>query len=356
MQEGLIYSVFQAESKVSRDTPLAGEDVLQSMIKYMSQSGTYVAGQAPYIESRYGCGDVAQAFIRQACVYGGAVALGTPISDILISDGAAYGVRTASGHTIRCSTLFASPAYLRGFGTADSAAQAAGTTAESDAGAVEGVNMADEEVDEEALAEAEEAAARGGAMARGIVVLRRAVLPHLTNCQIVFPPEACGNEHAVTVWHCHHTLAVCPAPLVVLHVSMPHATGEASLPSLRACVAALLKTPDDSAGQDDEASAGQAEVGESGGGSEEDPILVQCYYVQDLSGGDGLKLCRGAVCCPSPGRDWTLDKSLLLGERLFKKAFPDDVFLTKTPAVAAPAAEEEDIDPLDAALKDLGLD
>lgn len=355
LQEGLLYSVYQAESHISRETPLAGADVLQAMVKYMSQSGAYVVGQAPYIESRYGSGDVAQAFIRQACVYGAAVALGTPVSHILVSDGAVHGVRTASGHTIRCSSLFASAAYLRGFADGDLAG--ASPTDAPDGAAGSGQVCCEEEA-----AEAEEAAVRGGAMARGIAVLRHAVLPYLTNCQIVFPPGTCGNKHTVTAWHCHHTLAVCPAPSVVLHLSLPHAAGEESLRALRACVRELLKTPDDSAANatassvDGDVKADTAEPGEGAAVSDEDPLLAECYYIQDLSGGDRLKACAGVVCCPAVGRDWTLDKSLLISERLFKKAFPDDVFLTNTTPVTAHAGEDEEIDPLDAALKDLGLE
>lgn len=350
MQEGLLYSVFQAEETVSRDTPLGGEAVLQAMIKYMAQSGAYVTGQAPYIESRYGCGEVAQAFIRHACVYGGAVALGTPVSDIFVREGTVHGVKTVSGQVIRCSALFASPAYLSGF--AMPAPDPVRDGGEPHAG-----GPTAEHRSEKQSAEADEARRRGKAMARGIVVLREPVLPHLTNCQVVFPPGACGNEHTVTVWHCLHTLGICPTPGALLHLSMPRAAGDEALQALRACVAELLKVPDDSGGKPrrlEEGRGPDAAAGWSGG--DENPILVECYYLQDLSGGDAVNLCKGAICCQPVGRGWTLDSSLLLAERLFKEVYPDEVFLTKIPPATALPVPDEDVDPLDAALKDLGLE
>eukprot|EP00892_Ulva_mutabilis_P004083 jgi/Ulvmu1/2046/UM120_0042.1 len=351
VQEGLLYSVFQAEDAVGRDTPLAGSVVLEAMVKFMSQSGAYVAGQAPYIESRYGCCEVAQAFARHACVHGGGIALGVPVSDILVREGAVRGVKTATGHVIRCSALFASPGYLGGFAQTATGANMRGRS-QGDAGRA-GVD----ENAEEAAAEAEEVCRRGVSVARGIVALRRPVLAHLTNCQIVFPPGACGNEHTVNVWHCHHTLGTCPAPGALLHLSMPRAEGEAALQALRACAAALLRVPDDS-GATAVGSGGELGAVEGPVAAEaDDAVMAECYYLQDLSGGDALELCEGAVCCPPAGREWTLDASLLLAERLFKKVFPDDVFLTKTPPVTAhPMKGEEEVDPLDAALKELGLD
>ena len=84
MQDGLLYSVYGADSRVTSTTAVEGATVLEAMVKYMAQSGVYVAGQAPFIELHYGCGEVAQAFVRNCCVHGGQIALGVQVSSCLL--------------------------------------------------------------------------------------------------------------------------------------------------------------------------------------------------------------------------------------------------------------------------------
>jgi hypothetical protein len=218
-------------------------------------------------------------------------------------------------------------------------------------------------------------------VARAIVAVSRPLQEHLTNCKIVIPPGECGNEHTVTVWHCHNTLHSCPEGSVLLYLSM-HAAHESpnSKAILESCVLSLLKAGakqgSDEALKDDvpvDAAAGQRDAAgtattgdEAVPNTESSETAVQhcpdatfaCFFTQDLPDTALLKLPAGVVCCCDTGGGTVMDSSFLEAEEVFSRLFPDTVFLTKAPAVGVGAntdGQDDQGDDLDSALKALGL-
>ena len=45
IQDGILYSVYSAETKITSTTAVDGSKVLEAMVKYMSQSGVYVRSE-----------------------------------------------------------------------------------------------------------------------------------------------------------------------------------------------------------------------------------------------------------------------------------------------------------------------
>jgi hypothetical protein len=86
-------------------------------------------------------------------------------------------------------------------------------------------------------------------------------------------------------------------------------------------------------------------------------VALALFYTQVAHSEAATGLPENVVCCGGGSADSTMDDSLLRAEALFKRLFPDDIFLTKAAPVtgAASATEEQDGDDLEAALKALGL-
>jgi RAB protein geranylgeranyltransferase component A len=112
MHDAVLYGVLQCESAVDNDSELPGAAALAAILRYMSQAGAYVTGQAPFIEPCYGSGEVAQAAIRACCVHGGVAALGTSADALLSVVGEVTGVQLACGHVVRCKAVAVSAAVL----------------------------------------------------------------------------------------------------------------------------------------------------------------------------------------------------------------------------------------------------
>jgi GDP dissociation inhibitor len=375
MQEGVLYSVYGADTKVTGTTPLDGATVLEAMVKYMAQSGVYVAGQAPFIELHYGAGEVAQSFVRNCCVHGGQIALGVHVSSIILQDGAVSGMKLDGGHTVLCKALAGSYGYVS-------------QLQECTVNKVSESNKCSKHCGEDRSSDA----SSGGisCVARAIVAVSRPLLQLLTNCKIVIPPGECGNAHKVTVWQCHHTLHTCPEASVLLYLSMNAVDAPAGETKhiLENCILALLaaetKTESSGASQGEEstvakgtADSGDARVCTSPGDEEasampspeaaasKPPTTVQecpevmfaCLFTQELPDTAQLQLPSGVACCSEVGASTEMDSSFLEAEETFTKLFPNVVFLTKAPAVGAETTKEceEQGDDLDTALKALGL-
>lgn len=365
----MLYSVYSADTKITSTTALDGTTVLEAMVKYMAQSGVYVAGQAPFIELHYGCGEVAQAFVRNCCVHGGQVALGVQVSGVVVQDGAVSGVKLGGGHTVSCTALVGSFGYVSQLHKC----------VLSDA--TESFKSTEHSEEKECSA-----VGSGGSkcVARAIVAVSRPVLEHLTNCKIVIPPGECRNEHTVTVWQCHDTLHSCPTGSVLLYLSMNAADVSNTQEVLQQCVVSLLSAggkgessialnegvcTDAAAAQTDEALSSSTEesavppedIGVVRGPPEtiqECPeVTFACFFTQALPDAAHLKLPASVACCGDAGASSEMDSSFLEAEEIFARLFPDVVFLTKAPAVGVEASkgEEEQGDDLDKALKALGL-
>lgn len=352
MQDGLLYSVYGAETKITSTTAVDGSKVLEAMVKYMSHSGVYVAGQAPFIELHYGSGEVSQAFVRNCCVFGGHVALGVQVSSVSIQHGAVTGVKLDNGHHVSCKALVGSCDYVSRLQTStlkDSAVAGSG----KDPGPV---------VESDST----------NSVARAIVAVSRPVLEHLTSCKIMIPPGECGNTHAVTVWQCHDTLHSCPKGSVLLYFSVKANGASDGKEILESCVVSLLaaaskEDPGIQTGHDvsshaaatdgdipDDTSPEEATV--CGTTAQDFPeVIFASYFIQDLPDASLLQLPSCVACCSDVGASGEMDIPFLEAEEIFSKLFPDVVFLTKAPAVGAQANKEEQGDDLDNALKALGL-
>jgi hypothetical protein len=288
----------------------------------MAQSGAYIAGQAPFIEAQYGASEVAQAFVRNACVHGASVALATPPQAAMLRGGRVTGVRLGR-HTVACGAVAGSFRYLGCLQrSAEGSPRGAGTTR----------------------------------VARAIVVLTRPLLPHLTNCRVVVPPRECGNAFAVVAWQCHSSLHVCPPGAVLLHLAGRCAERQTARACLEPCILALAaaqgRTEQGSHGPNDCADASpaasleersaQAAAAPPAASSRIHPdVALALFYTQVAHSEAATGLPENVVCCGGGSADSTMDDSLLRAEALFTGA--------------ASATEEQDGDDLEAALKALGL-
>lgn len=279
-----MYAVVGCEDPVNEHTELSGEQALSAIGRYVSQTGTYVDNQAPYIEACYGSSEIAQAAIRACCVHGGVAALDRHLDALLLCGSTVSGVRMRDGHVVSCSQVVVTRSLLASASeapvpcdtasavpcegeraartearclddSASSAAQERGPldpAAERDSAAH--ADSADLHNGATAAAptlhrqqpgprEAEQSLERGDTVARGIVMLNGSLLDDgVANACITIPPGACGNAHTVNVWQCHSSLRVCPEQHSLLYLSARMGEGSATAAQiLKPCVAALLR-------------------------------------------------------------------------------------------------------------------
>ena len=364
---------------------MAGKAALEAIVGYMKQCGTYVDGQAPFIECSYGSGEVAQAAVRACCVYGGVSALDTRAAALLVRHGTVNGVRLANGHCIACSTVII-PDALQAAVAVGTDVRAAAPGGRANTGG--------------------EAAAAPDTVARAVALVNAPVLADSKNIQVVVPPQAAGNECTVTVWQCDASLRACPAGHWLLYFSAPSG-GRPAADVLTVAIDAILSSRQGDAGtevpspsRDTSAAAANrvpaadrvpaaklrpppaempaAETSPSPAqalAARHSTVCVLCFYTQLLYGATEPLLPAGVERCAGPGAERSLDRLAAQAAIVFGRICPGCEFLAKqappenasdggsgnTPAprgeqAGGAVAEREDAaDDLDAALLALGL-
>ena len=406
VQDALLHAVIQLQQRPNMASPLSGQDALTAVVMYMKQVGTYVDGQAPFIEVAYGCGELAQAAVRACCVYGGAAALERLPEAVLTRERRVCGVRMADGHVIRCSVVVASDVVLAGRALEH-------TQPRADEGAE---RVADEHRSTDTSGQAAEAdvpatsrdtgpaaahKVQGGVrgvqyVARATALSDRPVLADSHNIQIVLPPGSCANASTITAWQCGASVNACPQGHILLYLSTPSDGVVPASKLLRGAMETLLAIDRSaaSAGQAQCASAASprgeqaaADTDAAAGGSEATHIeaskamdsdaerevardvpasaCVLCFYTQAVYSNVELQLPAGVERCGVPGAECTIDELAAQAESVFARAFPECEFLSvRTDAEVTEGAvkdghsanDEAEGDELTAALKALGIE